>query len=106
MVEELAFELQDVNRCCRVLKVSRSGYYDWRSRPASNRKVENENLAMKLKQHWEDSRRTYGLPRLVEKLKSEGLKVGKNRIQKIHTLRAWMSFQLVRTASLPNQKTL
>lgn len=83
MVEELAFELQDVNRCCRVLKVSRSGYYDWLSRPVSNRKLENEDLALKLKQHWEQSRRTYGLPRLVEKLKGEGFKVGKNRIQKI-----------------------
>jgi putative transposase len=83
MVEELALELQDVSRCCGVLRVSRSGYYDWLVRPISNRKLENENLALKLKQHWIASRQTYGLPRLLEKLKSEGLNVGKNRVQKI-----------------------
>lgn len=83
MVEELALELQDVNRCCRVLQISRSGYYDWRSRPASNRRLENATLGSKLKKHWEESRRTYGLPRLVEKLKSEGLNVGKSRVQRI-----------------------
>lgn len=83
MVEELAFERQDVNRCCRALEVSRSGYYDWLNRPVSNRKIENEKLASKLRLHWEESRRTYGLPRLFKKLKNEGFKVGKTRIQKI-----------------------
>jgi transposase InsO family protein len=83
MVEELAFELQDVTKCCQTLKVSRSGYYAWLTRPASNRKLENEKLALELKQHWEGSRKTYGLPRLHEKLKKDGHKIGKNRVQKI-----------------------
>ncbi len=83
MVEELALELQDVNRCCCVLRVSRSGYYDWLTRPISNQKLENEKLALELKRHWQDSRETYGLPRLHEKLKDDGYKIGKNRIRKI-----------------------
>jgi len=83
MVEELALEQQDVAVCCRVLKVSRSGYYDWLKRPVSNRKLENDKLALKLKQHWEDSRKTYGQPRLQEKLKQEGIKIGKERVRKI-----------------------
>lgn len=83
MVRELAIEQQDVKRCCQVLEVSRSGYYDWINRPVSNRKLENEKLAVKIKQHWEKSRRTYGLPRLHEKLQSAGDTVGKNRVQKI-----------------------
>ena len=33
MVEELSFERQDITKCCVVLKVSRSGYYDWLNRP-------------------------------------------------------------------------
>lgn len=83
MVEELAFEQKDVTQCCRTLEVSRSGYYAWLTRPVSNRKLENEKLALDLKKHWDSSRGTYGLPRLHEKLKQDGRKVGKNRVQKI-----------------------
>ncbi len=83
MVEELSLEQQDVTTCCRVLKVSRSGYYAWLTRPVSNRKVENEKLAKELKKHWNDSDCSYGLPRLHNKLKQDGRKVGKNRIRKI-----------------------
>ena len=83
MVEELSFEQKDVTKCCRVLEVSRSGYYAWLTRPVSNRKLENEKLAQDLKKHWDDSRGTYGLPRLHEKLKKDGRKIGKNRVKKI-----------------------
>lgn len=83
MVEELSFEQKDVTKCCRVLEVSRSGYYAWLTRPVSNRKLENEKLALELKRHWDDSRGTYGLPRLHEKLKQDGRKIGKNRVKKI-----------------------
>ena len=83
MVEELSFEKKDVTKCCRTLEVSRSGYYAWLVRPVSNRKLENEKLALDLKKHWYDSRGTYGLPRLHEKLKQDGRKIGKNRVKKI-----------------------
>lgn len=72
-----------MTKCCLVLKVSRSGYYAWLTRPVSNRRLENEKLALELKQHWEASRGTYGLPRLHEKLKQDGRKIGKNRVKKI-----------------------
>lgn len=83
MVEELSFEQKDVAQICRIFVVSRSGYYAWLTRPVSNRKLENEKLALDLKKHWDDSRGTYGLPRLHEKLKQDGRKIGKNRIKKI-----------------------
>ena len=83
MVEELAFEQQDVVRSCVVLKVSRSGYYDWLKRPDSVRKTEDEVLWQKIKMHWDDSRETYGVPRITDKLKKSGSKCGKNRVAKI-----------------------
>lgn len=83
MVEELSFEQQDVMLCCRVLKVSRSGYYDWLKRPMSKRQSENRIISKKLREHWESSRRTYGAPRLLEKLKLDGINLGKNRVQKL-----------------------
>lgn len=83
MVEELSIEQQDVTLCCQYLEVSRSGYYAWLNRPPSERATENERIAQQIKQHWEDSRKTYGLPRLQRKLKDEGINIGKSRIQKI-----------------------
>lgn len=83
MVEELAHEQQDVAHACLVLKVSRSGYYEWLGRPLSVRKTEDERLWQKIKEHWETSRKTYGRQRITKKLKEEGEKVGKNRVSKI-----------------------
>lgn len=83
MVEELSFEQQDINLCCKTLGVSQSGYYAWLKRPISGRKTEDERLWQKIKFHWEGSRRTYGRLRLVNKLKSEGEIIGKNRVSKI-----------------------
>lgn len=83
MVEELAFEQQDVNQCCHELKVSTSGYYSWLKRPPSVRAEEDERLWQKIKKHWEDSRKSYGRLRLTNKLKQEGEVVGKNRVEKI-----------------------
>lgn len=83
MVEELSFERQDITRCCVVLKVSRSGYYGWLNRPLSDRKLANEKLAIKMKQIWDESRNTYGLPRIMKKLEAENINCGKNRVRKI-----------------------
>jgi len=83
MVEELAFEQQDISLCCRTLQISSSGYYAWLKRPLSERKTEDERVWQKIKQHWEGSRKTYGRLRLTKKLKSEGEVIGKNRVEKI-----------------------
>jgi putative transposase len=86
MVEDLMLENQDVKQCCRVLKVSRSGYYAWLKRPGSFDNPEDLSLGIKIRDHWIRSRKTYGLPRLHKKLKDEGFKVGKKRVQKIMKL--------------------
>ena len=83
MVEELALEQQDVNRCARVLKVSRSGYYAWLKRPVSDRRRNNEILFLKIKKIWDDSRQTYGLPRILDQLGKQDIFVGKSRVEKI-----------------------
>jgi putative transposase len=83
MVEELALEQQDVGRCCKVLKVSRAGYYDWLVRPQSSRVTENIELARQIKHHWEKSRGTYGVPRIMDQLKKAKTKGGRNRIARI-----------------------
>lgn len=83
MVEELALEQQDVAWCCKVLCVSRSGYYEWRNRPLSVRKVEDQKLSEKINKIWQDSRETYGLPRIMDQLKKADMKCGKSRLARI-----------------------
>lgn len=83
MVEELAFEQQDISLCCRTLEISSSGYYAWLKRPQSMRKTEDERIWQKIKQHWEGSRKTYGRLRLAKQLNKEGEVIGKNRVEKI-----------------------
>jgi putative transposase len=53
---------------CRVLEVSRSGYYDWCSRPDSSRDQENELLLKHITRIHAESRETYGSPRVHAEL--------------------------------------
>jgi len=61
-----------VKQMCKVLKVSRSGYYDWRGRPPSARQQANEKLLAAIRREHEDSRETYGSPRIQAALKRQG----------------------------------
>jgi putative transposase len=69
---------------CRVLEVSRSGYYDWISRPTSPRHHENELLLKHIKQIHADSRETYGSPRVhAEMTLGLGLLVNLKRVARL-----------------------
>lgn len=72
-----------VAKICRVLKVSRSGYYAWRKKPVSKRRKENEKLLEKIRQSHSKSRRTYGSPRITADLRAEGQVYGKNRVARL-----------------------
>jgi hypothetical protein len=66
LVRELAedADLQvDVTMACRVLKVCRSGYYEWLGRAPSDRQVADEALIATIAEMHEASRGTYGAPR-------------------------------------------
>jgi putative transposase len=55
----------------RLLRVSRSGYYAWRKRPASARDVANAALSEVIKVIFDHSRRTYGARRIHTELHDE-----------------------------------
>jgi putative transposase len=59
-----------ITTLCRMLGVSRSGFYDWQGRPASRRDVANAELARAIRRIHEGSRRTYGAPRVWLELRS------------------------------------
>jgi putative transposase len=69
---------------CRVLGVSRSGYYDWLGRPPSLRAQENELILKHIHDMRKDRRRTYGSPRVHAELRDEyGMPVNRKRIARI-----------------------
>jgi transposase InsO family protein len=68
---------------CEVLKVSRSGYYAWRTRPPSPRQKDNEELLGHIREVHNQSRRLYGSPRITAALKEQGFRCGKNRVARI-----------------------
>jgi putative transposase len=67
-----------------VLSVSRSGYYEWLSRPESSRAQENKMLLKQIRQIHEESRETYGSPRVhAELVLGLGLPVNLKRVARL-----------------------
>ncbi len=68
---------------CRVLGVSRSGYFAWRGRPESRRERENRILLERIKATHRSGRKMYGSPRIHRKLVSEGVLCGRVRVERL-----------------------
>lgn len=72
-----------VKSMCKVLRVSRSGYYAWRSRTPSERQTANEELLEHIQEVHTKSRKLYGSPRITAELNDEGIGCGRNRVARI-----------------------
>jgi transposase InsO family protein len=72
-----------VTLMCRVLTVSRSGYYGWRGRPPSDREQANVQLAADVRRVYTEHKGRTGAPRITKHLREEGQKVGKNRVASV-----------------------
>jgi putative transposase len=69
---------------CRVLSVSRSGYYGWRERPPSLREIDDEVMTEKIRRIHKDSRETYGYRRITSELvDAHGEQVGKHHVARL-----------------------
>jgi putative transposase len=78
-----------VQMMCRVLAVSRGGYYDWLKRPISARAIENKKLAAEIKEIYDHEKQRTGSIRITKRLRASGRKVGKNRIANIMREKGW-----------------
>ena len=72
-----------VTDLCRVAGVSRSSFYAWSKRPPSPQRVANDELLVKIRQIHEDSRCTYGAPRVWGQLRRGGDRVGRHRVARL-----------------------
>jgi putative transposase len=68
---------------CRVLHVSCSGYYAWRSRPPSDRRIADLILEEQIKEVHAHSYGTYGAPRIHAELAARGVRVARKRIARL-----------------------
>jgi putative transposase len=72
--------LYPVNLLCRVMQVSRSGFYAWQQRRPSQRAQETQRLDAQIKELFEASKRRSGSPKITRALKDRGWRVSKNRV--------------------------
>lgn len=68
---------------CRVVGVSRSGYYAWRARPASARAKADGRLRMVIVQVHHRSRGTYGAPRIYAELRELEVRTSRKRVARL-----------------------
>jgi len=75
--------------CCRVMKVSVSGFYEWRHRQAhpSARSLANAELTETICEIWRQSRGTYGSPRVWAELRlGRQVTVSRKRVERLMRL--------------------
>ena len=75
-----------VKTMCRVLDVSRSGYYAWRNRGRSERAEANEGLLVQIREEYQLSRKTYGSPRIHAALHKKGIPCSRKRVARLMRL--------------------
>jgi putative transposase len=72
-----------VSAMCRVLKVSKSGFYGWRGRAPSARARADARLTEKIVLIHRDSRGTYGAPRIHFELRTLGVRCARKRVARL-----------------------
>jgi transposase InsO family protein len=72
-----------VQRCCRLLKVSRAAYYVWAAHKPTARQLSDAELTGRIKEIFEESRGTYGAPRVHAALRKQGIHCGKKRVARL-----------------------
>lgn len=68
---------------CELLGVSRSGYYAWQKRQPSQRQLRNQALLLLISQAHQQSRQSYGSPRITAALKQERHCCGRHRVARL-----------------------
>ena len=68
---------------CRVLEVSKAGYYAWRARPLSDRELTNRAVLDQIRTIHQRVQARYGSPRMHTELTAQGIACGKHRVARL-----------------------
>jgi len=85
-----------VTMMCRLLKVSSSGYYDWRTREPSQQQLDNTRLLRQIKNLHTENDGVFGSPRIWEELRYLGETCSLNRVARL--------IQQASIADIPSRK--
>lgn len=72
-----------IERLCKLLGVSRSGYYAWRTRPVSTRRQYDHVLMKRIKELHQGYRRAYGAARMHRELRARGHACSRRRVNRL-----------------------
>jgi transposase InsO family protein len=68
---------------CRMLEVSRGGYYAWAKRAPSERDLEDEELTRVIKEIHDENEGRYGIDRIHGQMAGRGYRVGPRRVRRL-----------------------
>jgi putative transposase len=71
---------------CRVLHVSRSAYYSWLKSKPAGRTLENQQLTGLIRQLHQESKQSYGSPRIAKRLRQQNIAVSRPRVARLMKL--------------------
>jgi len=72
-----------VEKMCKVFKVGRSAYYAWFNGKSSKREENNNALIKEIRIVYNNSKGTYGSPRIAQELNCKGISTSKKRVAKL-----------------------
>ncbi len=75
-----------ITRMCAWLEVSKSGFYEWLSRPQSAAAKRREGLKLLIKKMFDDSDGTYGYRRITWQLARQGVQAGAGLVRRLMRL--------------------
>src|SRR5260370_15721956 len=82
MIRTLSVEYR-IKECCEALRVSRSGYYQWKKAKPSQREREEAELVEQIKEVFEANKGRYGSARVRQALRQDGIECGENRVARL-----------------------
>jgi len=82
MIRTLSVEY-GIKECCEGLRVSRSGYYQWKKAEPSQRERAEAELVEQIKGVFEANKGRYGSPRVRQALRQDGIECGENRVARL-----------------------
>jgi transposase/putative transposase len=97
-----------LTRMCRVLQVSRSGYYAWQRRGPSARTQANQQLLARMRILHQQTREAYGARKMWQLLTREGLVCGRHRVARLRRLAGIVALRrrrYVRTVQVHQHET-
>jgi transposase InsO family protein len=82
-IEAEKAESHNVAKACELMEVSRSAFYEWQRHRPTRREIDDKKLGERIVEIHNNSRGSYGCPRVHAQLRREGYHVARKRVARI-----------------------